>query len=411
MSKIIECRVNDEYILGSGVPIGAVGSFGDIILRLEFNEMWDGLTIYATFKDALGQGEYVEAVLPSMLVTGEVRTYDVPIPRKATEYPGRAKLTLSGYSVYSITENGETVVKKDSLTNTATAFFRVLESDAAIVDDDSVDATLAAQLLASQTLFEADILERQQLVEDAEKVRVSNEEKRVYNEGLRAMSELEREDYENERTAAEAKREEAEGARVTAEEGRALAEEQRVASEEQRQEYYEDIDGLLLGIEEVQKGYISEKSDAAALVDLKKVYPIGSVYISANETSPAELFGGTWEQLKDRFLLGAGDTYAAAATGGSAEHSHTPDLWADIYIMAESAEHRDEGVLLSKQKDHLDKWVQMDYVLQDNRTLSRQDFSTSTGSGYRRGTNVQGSISTSESLPPYLAVYMWKRIA
>jgi hypothetical protein len=404
MSKIIECRVNDEYILGSGVPIGAVGSFGDIKLRLAFNEMWDGLTIYATFKDALNQGEYVEAILPSMLAAGELRTYDVPIPRKATEYPGRAKLTLSGYSVYTITESGEKIVKKDSLTNTATAFFRVLESDAAIIDDDSVDATLAAQLLASQTLFQADILERQQYVEDAEKVRVSNEENRVYNEGLRAMSELEREDYENERTAAE-------GARTTAEEGRVLAEKQRVASEEQRQEYYEDIDGLLLGIEEVQKGYISEKSDAAALVDLKKVYPVGSVYISANETSPAELFGGTWEQLKDRFLLGAGDTYAAAATGGSAEHSHTPDLWADIYIMAESAEHRDKGVLLSKQKDHLDNWVQMDYVLQDNRTLSRQDFSTSTGAGYRRGTNVQGSISTSESLPPYLAVYMWKRIA
>ena len=51
-------------------------------------------------------------------------------------------------------------------------------------------------------------------------------------------------------------------------------------------------------------------------------YPVGSIYLSVNDTSPAELFGGTWEQLKDRFLLAAGDTYAAGTTGGSATNTH-----------------------------------------------------------------------------------------
>ena len=52
-------------------------------------------------------------------------------------------------------------------------------------------------------------------------------------------------------------------------------------------------------------------------------YPVGAIYISTISTSPASLFGGTWEQLKDRFLLGAGDTYAAGATGGEAAHALT----------------------------------------------------------------------------------------
>ncbi|MBP3478630.1 MAG: hypothetical protein J6K03_03995 [Oscillospiraceae bacterium] len=44
-------------------------------------------------------------------------------------------------------------------------------------------------------------------------------------------------------------------------------------------------------------------------------YPIGAVYLSFAETSPASLFGGRWEQLKDIFLAGAGDVFAAGSAG------------------------------------------------------------------------------------------------
>ena len=56
---------------------------------------------------------------------------------------------------------------------------------------------------------------------------------------------------------------------------------------------------------------------------LNKFYPIGSIYTSINATSPAVLFGGTWSQIKDTFLLTAGDTYTAGSTGGTATHTHT----------------------------------------------------------------------------------------
>lgn len=49
-----------------------------------------------------------------------------------------------------------------------------------------------------------------------------------------------------------------------------------------------------------------------------KLYPIGSVYISFNSTDPSTLFGGTWQRLKDTFLLVNGDAYAPNTTGGSA---------------------------------------------------------------------------------------------
>ena len=53
------------------------------------------------------------------------------------------------------------------------------------------------------------------------------------------------------------------------------------------------------------------------------VYPVGSIYMSANTTSPAVLFGGTWEQIKDRFLLCSGSTYKSGATGGSSTTGST----------------------------------------------------------------------------------------
>lgn len=58
------------------------------------------------------------------------------------------------------------------------------------------------------------------------------------------------------------------------------------------------------------------------------IYPVGAIYISTNSQSPAELFGGTWQKIEGRFLLGASSTYAVNATGGSADavvvsHSHS----------------------------------------------------------------------------------------
>ena len=61
---------------------------------------------------------------------------------------------------------------------------------------------------------------------------------------------------------------------------------------------------------------MDEPFDFASIFNM--VYPVGSIYMSANSTSPATLFGGTWERIQDKFLLCAGSTYAAASTGGAA---------------------------------------------------------------------------------------------
>ena len=67
---------------------------------------------------------------------------------------------------------------------------------------------------------------------------------------------------------------------------------------------------------------------------MKLIYPVGSLYWSSKSTNPGTLFGGTWVQIKDRFVLACGDTYTSVgATGGASSvtlsvsnmpsHNHT----------------------------------------------------------------------------------------
>ena len=50
---------------------------------------------------------------------------------------------------------------------------------------------------------------------------------------------------------------------------------------------------------------------------LDKAHPVHSLAFYIDNTNPAELNGGYWLKIKDKFILAAGDIYAAGTTGGS----------------------------------------------------------------------------------------------
>lgn len=127
-------------------------------------------------------------------------------------------------------------------------------------------------------------------------------------------------------------------------------------------------------------GYLTK----TALLDV--VYPVGSIYMSVNNVSPKTFFGGTWEAIKDRFLLSAGDTYSGGSTGGEATHTLTVDE-------IPSHEHYAKG------------WA----AVRDGSGT----YITLGGDGKSRtySTDPVGGGKAHNNMPPYLAVYMWKRTA
>ena len=57
---------------------------------------------------------------------------------------------------------------------------------------------------------------------------------------------------------------------------------------------------------------------------LNKVYPVGSIYMSVVNVSPASFLGGTWQAIEQgRMLMAAGSSWQAGTTGGNAYHTLT----------------------------------------------------------------------------------------
>lgn len=130
-------------------------------------------------------------------------------------------------------------------------------------------------------------------------------------------------------------------------------------------------------------------------------YPVGSIYLSVSDTSPAELFGGTWEQLKDRFLIAAGDTYAAGSTGGEAQHTLTVDEMPThnhSEMIGDSNEMQNINYLKKKVQGGSYEGSSISSTWQPNL-------------GADIKTDVSGKSKPHNNMPPYLSVYMWKRIA
>lgn len=121
-------------------------------------------------------------------------------------------------------------------------------------------------------------------------------------------------------------------------------------------------------------------------------YPVGSIYISVNETNPTNYFGGTWERIQDTFLLCAGSTYSAGSTGGEATHTLTVD---------EMPSHSHSNPCA--------------VVYNGNATYYRSLFATNSDfwskSDWNNATASTGGGQAHNNMPPYLAVYVWKRTA
>lgn len=143
-----------------------------------------------------------------------------------------------------------------------------------------------------------------------------------------------------------------------------------------------------------------------------KIYPVGSIYMSINETNPSELFGGEWERIKDTFLLACGDTYDGGSTGGSADavvvsHTHTQQ--------GHSHTNSDGNFVTSDVAGANN--TRVNYSATGNRMVDGIDTTKSifhhrpATSGTTAINNTTGVDGTGKNMPPYLAVFVWVRIA
>lgn len=177
----------------------------------------------------------------------------------------------------------------------------------------------------------------------------------------------------------------------------------------------------------------------ATLLDV--FYPVGTIYettVDPETFDPNIAWGGEWTQIKDKFLLSAGDTYPGGSSGGSSDavvpyHHHSVSITSKG--MSANASHSHKA---SNTKDYPN-------FLYSGTSIQSGDMGSQSGSGrhypfqstttagkYWAQSTVTGSTSVAHThnvtgdtgstgvdtatvkgtnMPPYLVVYVWKRIA
>lgn len=99
MTRTIPLKIQNEYITGDKVLIGAAGSHNDVVLRMEFSPMWEGLTKTVQFRDALGETTIEVLLTADMLEADDTSVYLVPVPNGAKKYAGEMTLCVKGAAV------------------------------------------------------------------------------------------------------------------------------------------------------------------------------------------------------------------------------------------------------------------------------------------------------------------------
>lgn len=139
---------------------------------------------------------------------------------------------------------------------------------------------------------------------------------------------------------------------------------------------------------------------------LDNVYPIGSIYMNVNSTNPGTLFGGTWEQIQGKFLLGMSSSYPAGSQGGEASHTLTTE------------EMPSHGHNPANQSEYFG------FITNSNKAFEVGDMGVQSGSGRyypysttafdisrNSLTGTTGGGKSHNNMPPYLSIYIWKRTA
>lgn len=144
---------------------------------------------------------------------------------------------------------------------------------------------------------------------------------------------------------------------------------------------------------------------------LNSLHPVGSIYISTENTSPASLFGGEWAQINGRFLIGTGEpelnddgtspgsyNFAADSKGGEEKHTLTlnemPNHYHDAYLLGLGGTAEAPA-----------------YFAAFNQSAYNYNYANPTPNTTIIATAARkGDDAAHNNMPPYLAVYMWKRV-
>lgn len=184
------------------------------------------------------------------------------------------------------------------------------------------------------------------------------------------------------------------------------------------------------------------------LENWESVYPVGSIYMTTNDVNPGSLFGGTWSQIKDKFLLASGNAHANGTEGGSETHTPSGTVGNHALQVNELPSHghnytKATGVgnhtlTVDEIPSHTHQYAPGTGTTQSLASGSQvinqppliplgETFPTGGGAGHNHPLTTETNVTantgsgaghnhgftgtTQNTMPPYLAVNVWVRVA
>ena len=161
------------------------------------------------------------------------------------------------------------------------------------------------------------------------------------------------------------------------------------------------------------------------------IYPVGSYFWSSEDKDPSTFLGGTWEQVKDKFVLAAGDTYAAGSTGGEAAHTLiTSEMPSHSHVYSNATGVQGHQLTVNEMPRHTHgiHWVgatppqgggsDSNFGVTQVAVGNQQSGATGGNGSHNHGiskananTTNTGSGASHNNMPPYITAYCWHRTA
>ena len=143
-----------------------------------------------------------------------------------------------------------------------------------------------------------------------------------------------------------------------------------------------------------------------------QIYPIGSIYISVNDTNPSTLFGNTWEAFGNgRVLVGVDSSQTefntVLKTGGHKElqsHNHSATI-------SNAGSHQHTGNTLEVQMKNTVNTRDCARNINSSYDYSGVTITNAAGDHSHNITINNSGNGNAGNLQPYICVYMWRRIA
>lgn len=141
---------------------------------------------------------------------------------------------------------------------------------------------------------------------------------------------------------------------------------------------------------------------------LDRIQPVGSLYFSTNSTSPASLFGGTWERYaQGRVMVSASDTdtdFTVGKTGGSKTNELRVCLGNIFGLAGMTTTNNLSGISVDGGRTY-------NGFTNFNGKQTVQTARGMDGSYGSMQVDFYASIGKLPTLDPYVSVYIWRRTA